>query len=167
MHMWCPAFFSHLFTRGFTTNNYVEGLNNALKQQLVLRPNLRVDSMFGVIFKSFTVKYVKRHLDLNMSSSDGRKFRKKTFPTELGIRPVCVLEGLLARQTKAEKIPLGDIDTSKAPLGIYRFQKNKTVLRAEHEFALAKKRGEEMEVEAAMEKERAMQGANATLNTPS
>jgi hypothetical protein len=52
-------------------------------------------------------------------------------------------------------------------LGIYRFQKNKTVLRAEHEFALAKKRGEEMEVEAAMEKERAMQGANATLNTPS
>jgi hypothetical protein len=82
---------------------------------------------------------------------------------------------------------LGDIDTSKAPLDIYRFQKNNTlrregftlrrggftlrrdgftVLRAEHKFALAKKRGEEMEVEAAMEKERAMQGANATLNTP-
>jgi len=59
------------------------------------------------------------------------------------------------------------LNDTPAPLGIYRFQKNKTVLRAEHEFALAKKRGEEMEVEAAMEKERAMQGANATLNTPS
>eukprot|EP00959_Pyramimonas_sp_CCMP1952_P183179 3829733-Pyramimonas_sp.AAC.1 len=34
IHMWCSGFYAHLFTRGFSTNNYVEGLNFALKSML-------------------------------------------------------------------------------------------------------------------------------------
>lgn len=132
-----------MFTRGFSTNNYVEGLNFALKSMLVLRPNLRVDSMFGVIFDMFTVKYIKRHLDQNVNSWDTRQFRNKTFPEELGRRPLRVLEGLTARMTKAKSIPIACIDDSNATDGVYRFKKNKAVLRAEYMIQQARRKMKE------------------------
>lgn len=138
IHMWCPGYYAHLFTRGFTTNNYVEGLNFALKNMLVLRPNLRVDSMFMVIFDMFTPKYIKRHLDKNVDTWDGRKFRNKTFPIELGRRPLRVLEGLSARMERAKQIPRPWIHDNNATDGIYRFRKSKSALRAEYMMQQAK-----------------------------
>lgn len=126
-----PGFYAHLFTRGFSTNNYVEGLNFALKSMLVLRPNLRVDSMFSVIFEMFLPKYTKLHLDRNVDTWDGRQYKRKTFPHEFGNRPLCVLEGLLARKNKAEKIQGCKIDATQAASGIFRFPKNDATLKAE------------------------------------
>eukprot|EP00959_Pyramimonas_sp_CCMP1952_P360841 7557482-Pyramimonas_sp.AAC.1 len=132
IYMWCPGFYAHLFTRGFSTNNYVEGLNFALKSMLVLRPNLRVDSMCLTIFEMFVPKYIKRHLDRNVDTWDGRQYRKKTFPPEFGKRTLVVLEGLQARLEKGKKISITRIDSSNASNGIYRFQKSTSVLRAEY-----------------------------------
>lgn len=136
--MWCSGFYAHLFTRGFSTNNYVEGLNFALKSMLVLRPNLRVDSMCTVIFDMFVPKYVKLHLDRNVNSADGRQYRKKNFPPEYGKRPLCVLEGLLVRQERGKQIPNDDIDETASTQGIYRFNKSTKILRAEYMMFRAK-----------------------------
>ena len=138
-----------MFTRGFTTNNYVEGLNFALKSMLVLRPNLRVDSMFNVIFESFTPKYIRRHLEKNVVSWDGNPYRKKRFPAELGKRPVGVLEGLAARIEKAKKIPATHIDDTNAAKGVYRFRKNVAVLKAEYMLHVAKMEAAQMEAQQA------------------
>ena len=138
IHAWCPGFYAHLFTRGFCTNNYVEGLNFALKSMLVLRPNLRVDSMFSVIFEMFLPKYIKQHLDRNVDTWDGRQFKRKVFPPEFGKRPLCVLEGLQARKSRAEKIPTCKIDSTHAASGLYRFTKNESTLKAEYMLHRAK-----------------------------
>ena len=110
----------------------------ALKSMLVLRPNLRVDSMFSVIFEMFLPKYIKQHLDRNVDTWDGRQFKRKVFPPEFGKRPLCVLEGLQARKSRAEKIPTCKIDSTHAASGLYRFTKNESILKAEYMLHRAK-----------------------------
>ena len=132
IHQWCPAFYGHVFTRSFTTNNYVEGLNHALKSMLILRPNLRTDSLWVVVMEDFTPKYVQRHLQSNLESADpSRSFTQQSFPKEFGLRPLRVLRALRNRQTSANDIPASGVEDLEG--GNFRFQKGKKVLRAEYE----------------------------------
>lgn len=139
MHQWCPAFYRHVFTRSFSTNNYVEGLNHALKCQLILRPNLRTDSLWKVVFDDFTPKYVRRHLAANLASADHTvSFTRRAFPPEFGRRPLRVLIALQDRCERSKDIPSSDIQ--QLGDGNFRFHKGKNVLRAEYELAQYQKR---------------------------
>jgi len=139
--MWCPAFHNQIFTRTFTTNNYVEGMNYALKSMLMLRPNLRVDSLWMVVVNNFTEHYKVQHMDNNLRDSGrGATWTRQKFPSEFGTRPTCVLKGLQDRLERAKKIHSSRVTTENKALGQFRFLKGNQTLQAEYDLSTMEKK---------------------------
>ena len=135
VHLWCPAFWTHIFTRGFRTNNYTESLNSALKALLILRADLRVDSLWRVVIEEFTPRYVRKHLVANLQDSDDTiTLSRKQFPPELGKLPLNVMKMLLLRMKRSELIPMKDIIRDPARQEVFLFVKNKQTLVSEFRF---------------------------------
>ena len=141
IHLWCPAFYGHVFTRAFTTNNYVEGLNFALRSMLMLRPDLRVDSLWRVVVEDFTKKYIEMHAERNLlSSSTGVTFTKRTFPPEFGLRPLCILKALSERMDRGAMLDRQKMVCVDKERGMFKFIKGDRVLKSEYDFHVAQKR---------------------------
>jgi hypothetical protein len=145
LHLWCPAFWSHVFSRGFTTNNHTESLNKAFKALLILRADLRVDSLWRTALEEFTPRHVEKHLEANLKDSDDSvRFTKLKFPEEFGKRPLNVLKMLLLRKKRSEAIPMRDILQDNDTPGVFKFLKNKQTLQAEYQFEMAEEARQEM-----------------------
>ena len=135
LHLWCPAYWSHIFTRGFRTNNYTESLNSALKALLILRADLRVDSLWRIVIDEFTPRYVQKHLEANLRDSDDTiTLTRKKFPPEFGKRPLNVLKLLLLRQKRSELIPMKDITRDSTRQEVFQFLKSKKTMLSEFRF---------------------------------
>eukprot|EP00959_Pyramimonas_sp_CCMP1952_P212034 4437290-Pyramimonas_sp.AAC.1 len=135
LHLWCPAYWSHIFTRGFRTNNYTESLNSALKSLLLLRADLRVDSLWRVVIEEFTPRYVHKHLEANLRDSDDTiRLTGKKFPPEFGKRPLNVMKLLLLRQKRSELIPTKDITRDSTQQGVFQFVKSRKTMLSEFRF---------------------------------
>lgn len=144
VHLWCPAYWTHLFSRGFTTNNYTESLNRALKALLILRANLRVDSLWRIVMEEFTPHHVQKHLHANLRDTDESiTFTSTKFPKEFGRRPQNVMKKLLIRQKKAESIPAKDIIEDPTTSGVYKFSKSKATLLSEFRFEMGNEKEKE------------------------
>jgi len=161
LHLWCPAFWTHVFSRGFTTNNHTESLNKAFKALLILRADLRVDSLWRTALEEFTPRHVEKHLEANLLDSDASvRFTKLTFPEEFGRRPLNVMKMLLLRKKRSEAIPTKDILQDSNTPGVYKFLKNKQTLHSEFQFEMAEEARREL-----LDKKRKESASESTRTT--
>ena len=137
LHLWCPSFWSDDFSRGFTTNNHTESLNKAFKALLILRADLRVDSLWRTVLEEFTPRYVEKHLEANLKDSDSSvRYTKLKFPEEFGMRPLNVMKMLLLRKKRGEAIPMSNILQDSDKPAVYKFLKSKATLQSEFQFEM-------------------------------
>jgi len=133
---WCSAYWAHVFTQGFTTNNYTETLNKVLKSMLCLRADLRCDSMLRVLLDVFDRAIMQRHIRVNLKSTDPTKslVHPEQISPEFSDRPPKVMQGLEARKVAASKLSDRQVSQDAVNPDKFYFLKNKTTMKNEFQF---------------------------------
>lgn len=133
---WCSAYWAHVFTRGFTTNNYTETLNKVLKSMLCLRADLRCDSMLRVLLDVFDRAIMQRHIRVNLKSTDPTKslVHPEQISPEFSDRPPKVMQGLEARKVAASKLSDRQVSQDAVNPEKFYYLKNKTTMKNEFQF---------------------------------